>query len=210
MRREAGFSMVELAMVSTLLAIVTTIITSCLTAAVGSLRADDRLAMSMESLQRSAMHLSQIMRPCAITTYRVLSTEAHVPLYAAAAGEWIEPPDEAAPLPLREAKAIQFRSATGDLSVNAVSLTEIRGLRKVLDSGELDNGIDDDGDGMIDEGRMVLDYDGISVSMAADIESVKFTLTGRLLTMVLQSAARDGNGRLQRFTATEVLYLRNN
>jgi len=56
----------------------------------------------------------------------------------------------------------------------------------------------------------VLDYDGISVSMAADIESVKFTLTGRLLTMVLQSAARDGNGRLQRFTATEVLYLRNN
>lgn len=204
MRRDAGFSLVELAMVSTLLAVVTAIIASCLSAAASALRADDRVAMSMESLQRSAMHLAQIMRPCAITTLRVMSTEADVPANAAAAGEWIEPNEG------ETRNAIQFRAATGDLSVNAVSLTEIRGLRLVLDSGEIDNDIDDDGDGMIDEGRIALDYDGISVSMAADVERVSFTLTGRLLTMVLQSAARDGNGRLQRFTSREVLYLRNN
>ena len=63
---------------------------------------------------------------------------------------------------------------------------------------------------MVDEGRLMMDYDGIPVALASNLEAATFTLVGRLLTIRLQSAARTRAGVMQRFTASEVLYLRNN
>ncbi len=204
MNRQAGFTLVELTLVAALLAMIMAGVASFLGAATTSIRLDDNIAVAMESLQRSAIRVSQVMRPCSISTYRVQSTPADVPAAAAAEGLWIEPVDGDA------RAAILFRSATGELSLNAQELTEPRSFRIQLEPGENDNDADDDGDGLIDEGRLMMDYDGIPVALASNLEAATFTLTGRLLTIRVQSAARTRAGLVQRFTAEEVLYLRNN
>ena len=204
MNRQSGFTLVELTLVASLLAMVMAGIATFLSAATTSIRLDDNVAVAMESLQRSAIRVSQVMRPCSISTYRVLSTAADVPLTAAAAGEWIEPVDG------ESRAAIQFRSATGALSLNAEQLTDPRGFRLEVETGETANGADDDNDGMVDEGRLMMDYDGIPVALASNLEAATFTLNGRLLTITLQPAARTRAGVMQRFVANEVLYLRNN
>lgn len=204
MNRQAGFTLVELTLVAALLAMVMAGVAAFLSAATTSIRLDDNVAVAMESLQRSAIRVSQVMRPCSISTYRVLSTQADVPASASAPGQWIEPVDGEA------RAAIQFRSATGELSLNAQRLTEPRSFRIQLEPGETENDADDDGDGLVDEGRLTLDYDGIPVALASSLEAATFTLTGRLLTIRVQSAARTRAGIVQRFTAEEVLYLRNN
>ncbi len=201
---EAGFSFVELSIVTTLLVLAMGFVATSFQTATRSLQADDLIARAMETLQRSAMHISQFTRPCSITTYRVESTPDDVPLAAAAAGEWIEPTDGEA------RAAVKFQSASGELSMNAAMLTGERELRLILDDNEVANDIDDDGDGMIDEGRVVLVYDGISVTMARNVETLTFTLTGRVLNMEIRSAARRSDGSLQRFSIKETLYLRNN
>lgn len=204
MNRQAGFTLVELTLVAALLAMVMAGVAAFLSAATTSIRLDDNVAVAMESLQRSAIRVSQVMRPCSISTYRVLSTQADVPASASAPGQWIEPVDGEA------RAAIQFRSATGELSLNAQRLTEPRSFRIQLEPGESENDADDDGDGLVDEGRLTLDYDGIPVALASSLEVATFTLTGRLLTIRVQSAVRTRAGIVQRFTAEEVLYLRNN
>ena len=179
-------------------------ISSVLGAASFSIQADDKIAVAMESLQRTAVRTAQILRPCSISTYRVPSVAADVPLYAPAAGEWMEP-IEADPRP-----AVQFRAADGQLSLNAAQLTDVRSLYLQPENGEVPNGIDDDGDGLVDEGRLMLDYDGVPVALASGIESCLFTLTGRLLTIELRSAVQGRGGAVQRFGVREILYLRNN
>lgn len=204
MNRQSGLTLVELMLVASLLAMVLAAVTSCLGAATTSLNLDDKVAVAMESLQRSIVRVSQVMRPCSISSYRVMSTDADVPLYAVAADEWMEPID-GDPRP-----SMQFRSATGELSLNAALLTDARSLRLQLENGETDNDLDDDGDGIIDEARLIMDYDGIPVAMASSVEAATFTLTGRLLTIELRSAVRARDGSVQRFTARETLFLRNN
>lgn len=204
MKQEQGFTLVEVTLVASLLAMVMAAVTSCLFTATESIHRDDRVAVSMEALQRSVVRVSQIMRPCSISSYRVMSVAGDVPLYANTAGEWMEPID-GDPRP-----QIQFQAASGTLSLNANDLTDPRTLRLQLENGETDNDVDDDGDGLIDESRLILEYDGIPVAIASGIESATFTLTGRLLEIELKSAARARDGSVQRFTAKEVLYMRNN
>lgn len=204
MNRQAGFTLVELTLVTALLAMIMAGVAAFLSAATTSIRLDDNVAVAMESLQRSAIRVSQVMRPCSISTYRVLSTQSDVPAAASAVGQWIEPTDG------ESRAAIQFCSSTGELSLNAQQLTEPRSFSIQLEPGELENDADDDGDGLVDEGRLMMLYDGIPVALASNLEAVTFTLTGRLLNIRVQSAARTRAGMVQRFTAEEVLYLRNN
>lgn len=201
---QRGFTLVEVAVVAALLGGAMAMIAACLETTTRSLGADDLVARSMETLQRNAVRISSILRPCSLTTYQVLSTAADVPTYASAPGQWIEPTDGEA------RAAIHFRAASGVESMNAATLTGWRGLRLELAAGETANGIDDNGDGMIDEGDVILDYDGASVRIASHIEGVSFTLTGRLLEIELRSGARRRDGSIQRFKIHETLYLRNN
>jgi len=46
---------------------------------------------------------------------------------------------------------------------------------------------------------VVLEYDGVSVRIASNIESMTFTLTNRLLQIDLHSGARRRDGSIQRF-----------
>lgn len=201
---ERGYTLVELTIAAALLAGAMAMIAISLSTASNSLHGDDLVAKGMESLQRSAVRVSQIMRPCSLTSYRVLSVASDVPVQASAVGEWIEPNDGEA------RAAIQFRAASGVESMNATALTLPRVLRLEPEATDPTDGVDNDGDGMIDEGYLVLDYDGVAVRLASNIERCVFTLTGRQVEIELHSAARRRNQAVQRFTAHETLYLRNN
>ena len=148
--REAGFSLLELTLVSAMLSLVMGIVAMSFRTSTDSLAADDLVAKATETLQRSTMRIAQIARPCALTTYRVASIAADIPLYATAVGEMIEPPNDG------EARSsIRFQSADGIVSMNAALLTAPRTFWLQLENGELDNDLDDDGDGMVDEARVV-------------------------------------------------------
>lgn len=201
---QSGFTLIEVVLVSALLAVAVGAVAMSVRTTTQSLTADDLVARAMETLQRSAVRIALIARPCAITTYRVLSDSADVPVRATAPGEWIEPMDA------EERSSIRFAAADGRLSMNAASLTTPRTFRLVLDDGETANAADDDGDGMIDEGRVTMTYNGTDVVMASNVESCTFELTGRLLTIRMRSAARGRGDNVQRFAIEETIYLRNN
>lgn len=203
--REAGFTLVELTLVAALLSLVMGIVAMGFETSTRSLASDDLVAKAMETLQRSTMRIAQIARPCALTTYRVGSVAADIPLFASSVGEMIEPPNDG-----EAREIILFQSADGIVSMNAALLTSPRRFWRELESGETANGVDDDGDGLIDEGNVQLDYDGATVTMATSVESFSFTLTGRMLTIELHSAARARDGNVHRFAIREQIYVRNN
>ena len=205
MKQERGFTLLEVCVVSAMLVLLVGVVFTSTRTVTSTMSEDDIVAKSMEQLQRSAVRIAQIARPCSLVTYRMISTPWDVAnLYATAVGEWVEPVDGQA------RSAIRFQSADGQLSVNAAALTSPRTFRLVLDDGELPNGVDDDGDGMIDEGEVMLDYDGSSVVMANNVETCNFTLDVRTLAVELRSATRRRDGSLQHFTIREHIYLRNN
>jgi prepilin-type N-terminal cleavage/methylation domain-containing protein len=201
---QGGFTLVEVTMVAALFGLILGAIAMSLQTTSQSLTADDQVGRAMESLQRCAVRIAHIARSCALTTFRVASTAADVPLRATAAGQWIEPEDG------EPRAAIQFRTADGRLSMNAAALTPPREFRLRLDPGEIQNGIDDDNDGLIDQGTLMMNYDGVDVELGHHVESCVFTLTDRLLTIDLTSGVRRRNGSVQHFKIHETAYLRNN
>jgi hypothetical protein len=83
-------------------------------------------------------------------------------------------------------------------------------LEFAYDSTEIKNGIDDDGDGLVDEGRLFLTRPGGGRTVLLEgVESCTFKLDGRLLRAKMQVARKAPDGRLRRGVAEHVVFLRN-
>ena len=203
--RCGGFTLLEL-MIATLIFVPVLVAISATTRTVsGTINANDQSAEVLESLRRSMQRVAQLVRPCSMTTVRLQAIQADVDAgRAATVGEWIDPTD------LQACPGIRFRSADGVLSMNATALTPPREIYFVMDSNEIDNDLDDDGDGMVDEGRVHLLYDTTRLTLADSIENCSFTTDGRLLRISMQSVRRDASRRVFRATVEQVFYLRNN
>ena len=140
-----------------------------------------------------------------MTTIRCQAIQADVDAgEAASVGEWIEPTD------LQARPGIRFQSSDGVISINASALTSPREITFVMEAGELDNDLDDDGDGKVDEGTVHLLYDTTTVTLVDDVELCSFAMEGRLMRMQLQSVRVDAKGRAYRATLRQTFYLRNN
>ena len=132
------------------------------------------------------------------------------PTYDPITGEVIEPPVDWQPLQNYVPRtSLRFQAATGTLSMNARELTPPRSIEFVRDAADPLNGIDDDGDGLVDEGRLVLNYDGVQTKIADGIESSTFVLEDRVVRFRLTFAKRDSNGRIHRGTIEQRFFLRN-
>ncbi len=205
MKRQGGFTLVELMLVLALLGPIFGLIVTSATLATRTMNANDTAASTGEGLHRTIQRLTHFMRPCVLSTYLVEATQADVDAArATSVGEWIPPVDGEA------RTAIRFRSARGELSMNAKFLTSDRTIRFVLDSTERANGVDDDDDGFVDEGRIELDYDGVRADMVIHAELCTFTLVGRQLTIDLAAVGRSRDSSVMRSRTRQVLELRNN
>ncbi len=200
-----GFTLFEVMIVTLIFLPVMVAITATTGMVSGTINANDQSAEVLESLRRSMQRVAQFVRPASMTTIRCQAIQADVDAgKAASVGDWIEPTD------LEARPGIRFQSADGVMSMNASALTPPREITFVMDTGEVDNDLDDDGDGMVDEGKVHLLYDTTTVTLVNQIEFCSFAMDGRLMRMQMQSVRLDSEGRAYRATVEQVFYLRNN
>lgn len=106
------------------------------------------------------------------------------------------------PLPATEYRALRFR--TDDPLQPTVQLAFER------DPGEIANGKDDDGDGLVDEGSLRLGFGAEAPgTVASRVELATFRLEGRTLTFTMRCARRDHGGRVLRSQRQVTVCLRN-
>jgi len=159
----------------------------------------------MAQLQRAFQTTAEFAQSCKMSTLRMRAVASDVALgLASAVGEWIEPSD------LVWRPGLRFLSASGLLSMNARLSTSQREIDFVLDPGEVDNDLDDDGDGMVDEGQIVLLHEGTRVAVLPNVEHCQFMLEGRVLQIRIGVARRGGDGGVERAVLQRSVFLRNN
>ena len=75
--------------------------------------------------------------------------------------------------------------------MDASGRTLIRTLELVRDPSEPLNALDDDGDGMIDEGRLIMKIGKMTVVLADNVEICTFTLEGSVVRFAIRCCRRD-------------------
>ena len=79
-----------------------------------------------------------------------------------------------------------------------------------MDASETDNDVDDDGDGLIDEGALHYETENVRVTLLDGVETCEFTLDGSVLIFALHIARLDSSRRVRRAVVERRIYLRNN
>lgn len=203
-KSQSGFTLVEVLIV----------VAVSVPVLLGVLATSERVSRTVSSSERNAdaatagrkvaERAGRMIRAAKRSTFRVRATQADVDASkASTVGEWITV-TELDPRP-----NLQFQSASGTLSFNATSLTSPRAFEFVRDSNETANGTDDDGDGLVDEGKLFLHYEGTRVLIADMVETCSFQIDGRAVRFSLQCARRDNSGQVHRAVAAHVWFVRN-
>ena len=206
--RSKGFTLVELMIVLVVMTTMMAGVWSVTQSARGAVAANARAAEVAATTVRTIRRIGAFLRPAKLSTVQLQAIAADVSAgRAAAVGEWIFPPTPPDGL---ERPGIRFLAAEGLLSMNATLSTTPRELTFEMDSTETANGNDDDGAGMIDEGKVRLLHETSSLAIARDAEACAFTISGRQVTVRLRCAKGGPGGPVQRAELTQSFYFRNN
>lgn len=214
-RAQDGFTLIELLAVSVFLVPILLAVLTTTDTVTSTIRTDDANASTSTTVSLALERIGQLLRPGVARTFKVRATQADVDAAVAnldpvvpTVGEWIP----AKSLDLDPRDNLQFQSADGVLSINASALTPTRELEFIMDDDELANGTDDDGDGLVDEGKLYLDYSTARVVLGDGVEGFSVSVEGdvvRVARVTLRCARRDGNRRLHRTSITHVIHVRN-
>jgi hypothetical protein len=189
-----GFTLLELVFVSGLLGTVLLSIFSVagvLNRTVSTVEANARTAHRARTVCRQLLRL---LRPASVRSLAVDS-----------GGTWVAPQEATA------YGSVRFRIVEGYPSGSSPMLSPPITLVFVRDEREAANGIDDDRDGGVDEGKIVrISADGSRSAIASDLESFTVRKDSQTLTFVVQCLERDVEGRLFRCRFEESVSLRNN
>ena len=190
-----GFALVETLLVGVILIPILFAVLTTGTTASSTVSTTQTAAEANESVRRIAERLSRSFRPASMTSLKVYS-----------GGSWITPASGT------EYKTLRYGIVEKLPSSNRTNVGAQRELRFVLDHNEKANGVDDDGDGYVDEGRIEIVNAGTtgSAMLVGNCEKFSIKVTGRLLEFEIQAVRKDNKGRAQRFKANEIVYLRNN
>lgn len=203
-RREAGFTLLEMTIVTVVSIPILLAVLSTSERVGKTVNAVDRNAEASETVARVAERIGRLVRSAHRSTFMVRATAADVKKkMASTVGDWMTAQE------LDPRSNIQFQSAVGSLSMNASRLTSVRELEFVLDAGESANGIDDDGDGLVDEGKLYLRYESTRTPIAAGVESCSFELDGQVIRFSMQCGRRDSVGQVYRVVVEQVWWVRN-
>ena len=204
-RRQGGFTLIEVTIVVAI-AVPMLVGISTTTATVNhSVEAHSRAADVMAFSLRMSQRMARLVRPAKLSTLQVPAVAEDVAaLRASTIGEWIPPTD------LVWRPGIEFRAASGLLSMNAALSTERRRMLFAMDPAEAANGIDDDGDGLVDEGMITLDQNLVTLDILRDVEDCSFMIDGRIVHMRLRIVRRGSDRRIYEYSIQKPMYLRNN
>ena len=214
--RQHGFTLIELMVVCVLALPILAAVMSANVVVREEMLVSEAGAAAAESCRLAGQRLALLARSGLLSTCQVQATQADVDaatlahltnpnVVIPAVGDWISPPASGA------RPTFRFQSADGILSMNASALTPIREFQFIMDPDESDNGLDDNGNGMVDEGRLQLRIGALPVQLVlAGVETCEFSLSGRVLSIHLSCARRDRQGRVYRATTTQCIYMRNN
>ncbi|HLQ36799.1 MAG TPA: prepilin-type N-terminal cleavage/methylation domain-containing protein [Planctomycetota bacterium] len=203
--RQSGFTLVEAAIVVAILGLIMAAVWNTTTTLNDTVRADSAGAEVMTQARRYVSRLARLLRAAKLTTMQVQAEQADVDAgLATVVGEWTGIPEGV------WRHSIRFDDATGLLSMNAALSTSPRSMVFHLDPGEIANGLDDNSNGLVDEGHVSLLYEGVEVDVLLNVEECSYELEGRLLSVRVRVGQRDNKHRVYRATVIEQIYLRNN
>ncbi len=219
---EHGFTLIEVLISSVIIVPILFAVISTKDVVRNTISANERRADTGDHVRRIARRLRQLVRPGLLSTVKIRATQADVdlataeeaarfaakplgiPMYIPTLDDWISPGN------LNPRDNIQFQGADDGLAMNASALTSPRVLEFRIDPNEADNDLDDDGDGIVDEGKLHFQYDGLSFVLLENVESCTFALDDGILLLSLQVARSDASGRIHRASIRQRVYLRNN
>ena len=203
--REAGFTLLEATLALAFLLPVLVGIVQMTSGISRTVEVNATSSQTQGMLQRAFQGLSRFVQAAKMSTLRMQAVQDDVDLaLATSVGEWIDPTDDV------WRPGLQFLSASGLLSMNASLNTSTRQVVFTRDGGELANLVDDDSDGLIDEGEITLLHEGTRVAVLRDVEICEFALEGRVLNVRIAVAQRMSDGRVERARMERAIYLRNN
>jgi len=201
----SGFTLTEVMVGTVILAVMMAAVWNTTTTAT---RATEENTVSAESLTQCRRYLERVTRlvtPAKMSTLEMPASAADVAAgLAVTVGEWIEAPGDA-----EWRTGIQFLAASGTASMNAMLNTSLRSVSFTLEAAETDNDLDDDGDGLVDEGTVSLLHDGTTIHVLRGVEACSFQLSDRLLAIRMRCGITKG-GRTHRADLTQRIFLRNN
>jgi hypothetical protein len=180
-RAAAGFTLVEVAVVAALLVPLLLIVGTATKGVSGAIAANDRAAETNALEVRVLGELARVLHFGRIGTLCTQATTADVKAgRAAAVGDWFA-------MPLHEARStMQFLSLTGTQQLPLVLPQQLCTLQFVRSSKEKANGIDDDRNGLVDDGELRCTTGNVSTRLLGGVELCSFVLDVGVVRVTLR------------------------
>jgi len=157
------------------------------------------------ALSEASEKLGQLFRPAILSSFRVRAdqTDVAAAVTPVTVGAWV------APRELDPRPGVRFRVSSGDDVDDPTVAQGTRELEFVMDDGERSNGIDDDGDGLIDEGVLWLRQGDLPSVLMANVEMFSVAFEGRSLRVTLGCALVGNAGDIERAVTVRDFLVRN-
>ena len=193
--RESGGSLLEFVIASALLVPILFAVFGTSKVATTALLAEDKDATLSTRASTTRARIVRFLRPASLGSVRVYDS-----------GNWIAPIDGTA------YDQVAFQHLTDNPARGAAALDTGRVLSFELDAAETADGKDNDGDGLVDEGRVFVASQAtpnVRSKLAESVEKLTITKVGRHIEIFVKVAMRTAGGKVQRAESASALYMRN-
>jgi hypothetical protein len=204
-----GYTLLE---VSISAVVVLVLLLACLSTGklvAGTVDTVDRRSEADTLVQRSMEQIDELLRPAHAASLRTRATAGDV---AAAAAAGLTPPAVGDLVAVRQhqpRRSLEWTAPAGPPSIAPTRPIVVRRLECVRDPSELENGIDDDGDDLVDEQSLLLTVGGRAVPLLEHVLDASFEADGRTVRVYVRAARRDAQGRQHVAARAFDVWLRN-